>query len=127
MHFPQLCLSDADPPLRYCAEAFSPTSYTLQSSSGAMDVTPPPVVDFNCIKGYFKQTLDHFNASDSRFFKQVFWVCDKAFPDSQQDQARIGNIIVFLGNESPLGIPKQPIVFENAQRLNALVLLVEHR
>lgn len=42
-------------------------------------------------------------------------------------QARSGNIIVFLGNESPLGIPKQPIVFENAERLNALVLLVEHR
>jgi hypothetical protein len=42
-------------------------------------------------------------------------------------QAAAGNIIVFLGNESPLGIPKQPIVFENARRLNALVLLVEHR
>jgi hypothetical protein len=38
-----------------------------------------------------------------------------------------GNVIVFLGNESPLGIPRQPIVFENARRLNALVILVEHR
>lgn len=42
-------------------------------------------------------------------------------------QAEAGHIIVFLGNESPLGVPKQPIVFENAARLNALVLLVEHR
>jgi hypothetical protein len=42
-------------------------------------------------------------------------------------QKRSGNVIVFLGNESPLGIPKQPIVFENARRLNALVVLVEHR
>jgi hypothetical protein len=42
-------------------------------------------------------------------------------------QADSGNVIVFLGNESPLGIPKQPIVFENARRLNALVVLVEHR
>jgi hypothetical protein len=36
-------------------------------------------------------------------------------------------VIVFLGNESPLGVPGQPIVFENARRLNALVVLVEHR
>lgn len=42
-------------------------------------------------------------------------------------QKKSGNVIVFLGNESPLGIPKQPIVFENARRLNALVILVEHR
>jgi hypothetical protein len=42
-------------------------------------------------------------------------------------QKQDGNVIVFLGNESPLGIPKQPIVFENARRLNALVVLVEHR
>lgn len=42
-------------------------------------------------------------------------------------QKHSGNVIVFLGNESPLGIPKQPIVFENARRLNALVVLVEHR
>lgn len=42
-------------------------------------------------------------------------------------QKESGNVIVFLGNESPLGIPKQPIVFENARRLNALVILVEHR
>ena len=42
-------------------------------------------------------------------------------------QKHSGHVIVFLGNESPLGIPKQPIVFENARRLNALVVLVEHR
>lgn len=42
-------------------------------------------------------------------------------------QKHSGNVIVFLGNESPLGVPKQPIVFENARRLNALVVLVEHR
>lgn len=118
-------LCDALP--QYCAQAFNPSGSTLQSSSGATDVTPPPVVNFNCVKGFYKQTLDHFNTSDSRFFKQVFWVCDKSFPGNQQDQASSGNIIVFLGNESPLGIPKQPIVFENAERLNALVLLVEHR
>lgn len=35
--------------------------------------------------------------------------------------------MVFLGNEGPLGVPQQPIVFENARRLNALVVLVEHR
>lgn len=80
-------LSAADPP-RYCAQAFNPSGSTLQSSSGATDVTPPPVVNFNCVKGFYKQTLDHFNTSDSRFFKQVFWVCDKSFPGNQQDQVR---------------------------------------
>jgi hypothetical protein len=42
-------------------------------------------------------------------------------------QRELGNVVVFLGNEGPLGIPQQPIVFENARRLNALVVLVEHR
>lgn len=35
--------------------------------------------------------------------------------------------MVFVGAEGPLGTPGQPIVFENARRLNALVVLVEHR
>jgi hypothetical protein len=42
-------------------------------------------------------------------------------------QAQQGSIIVFLGNESPLGTPAQPIVFEQARAMNALVLQVEHR
>lgn len=42
-------------------------------------------------------------------------------------QRSAGNVVVFLGNEGPLGIPQQPIVFENARKLNALVILVEHR
>ena len=42
-------------------------------------------------------------------------------------QRSSGNVVVFLGNEGPLGVPQQPIVFENARRLNALVVLVEHR
>jgi hypothetical protein len=73
---------------RYCENAFLRTSYELQASSGAADVPPPPVVDFNCMKSIFKQTLDHFNAADTRSFKQVFWVCDSAFPDSQANQVR---------------------------------------
>jgi hypothetical protein len=40
------------------------------------------------MKSIFKQMLDHFNAADTRFFKQVFWVCDSAFPDSKTDQVR---------------------------------------
>jgi hypothetical protein len=73
---------------RYCTEAFFNTSYELLATSGAADVPPPPVVDFNCMKSIFKQTLDHYNAADTRCFKQVFWVCDSAFPDSQTDQVR---------------------------------------
>lgn len=46
---------------------------------------------------------------------------------SAEVQAQQGSIIVFLGNESPLGTPSQPIVFEQAQDMNALVLQVEHR
>ena len=42
-------------------------------------------------------------------------------------QRTAGNVVVYLGNEGALGIPQQPIVFENARRLNALVVLVEHR
>lgn len=42
-------------------------------------------------------------------------------------QRTSGNVVVFLGNEGPLGTPQQPIVFENARRLNALVVLIEHR
>jgi hypothetical protein len=42
-------------------------------------------------------------------------------------QAQQGSIIVFLGNESPLGTPSQPIVFEQARAMKALVLEVEHR
>lgn len=42
-------------------------------------------------------------------------------------QRTAGNVVVYLGNEGPLGIPQQPIVFENARRMNALVVLVEHR
>lgn len=46
---------------------------------------------------------------------------------SAKVQAQQGTIIVFLGNESPLGTPSQPIVFEQARDMNALVLQVEHR
>jgi hypothetical protein len=64
------------------------SGYELLATSGAADASPPPVVEFNCLKSIFKQTLDHFNAADTRFFKQVFWVCDSAFPDSQAEQER---------------------------------------
>lgn len=42
-------------------------------------------------------------------------------------QEASGTVLVFLGNESPLDTPQQPIIFENADRHNALVILVEHR
>ncbi|KAF8060566.1 hypothetical protein HT031_004743 [Scenedesmus sp. PABB004] len=88
----------------------------------------------------FAQPLDHANASDGRRFNQTYWTCDAAWrrggpaSDAQPPRPRPPlvrapgrHVLVFLGNESPLGLPGQPIVFENAARLNALVLLVEHR
>jgi hypothetical protein len=48
-------------------------------------------------------------------------------PPPTHTQRDNGTLIVFLGNEGTLGIPKQPIVFENAERMQALVILVEHR
>lgn len=42
-------------------------------------------------------------------------------------QESSGTVLVFLGNESPLDVPQQPIIFENADKHNALVILVEHR
>jgi hypothetical protein len=89
-------------------------------------------VELNCQKRTFTQQLDHFkNSSSSRSngstFKQVYWVCDDAWPKSKAAQREVGHIIFFLGNESPLGVPRQPIVFENARRMHALVVELEHR
>jgi hypothetical protein len=42
-------------------------------------------------------------------------------------QARHGNVVVFLGGEGPLSRPQRPIIFENAKRLHALVIQIEHR
>jgi hypothetical protein len=68
-------------------------------------------------------------AAGPKTFKQVYWVCDGTWPKaaSAAEQAASSSLLVFLGNESPLGVPSQPIVFESARRLGALVLLVEHR
>ncbi|WIA34501.1 hypothetical protein OEZ86_012824 [Tetradesmus obliquus] len=76
---------------------------------------------------HFEQQLDHFNSSEARTWRQVYWVCGDAFPKTAQEQEESGVIYMFLGNESPLGTPQQPIVFENARRQRALVVLVEHR
>eukprot|EP00878_Enallax_costatus_P031859 GHUV01034914.1.p1 GENE.GHUV01034914.1~~GHUV01034914.1.p1 ORF type:complete len:239 (+),score=60.52 GHUV01034914.1:767-1483(+) len=113
---------------RYCDNIFgSGSKYTLSATSGSHQVSPPPVVEFNCTKSTYSQQLDHFSDTESRVFDQVYWVCDAAWPTSHHKQVKHGHVIVFLGNEGPLGVPKQPIVFENARRLNALVILVEHR
>eukprot|EP00775_Hariotina_reticulata_P006013 gene6013-6251_t len=129
----------------YCDQAFAPkhdgstavathhslggpqTAYVLTATSGDADPELPPVLQYNCKRHAFDQQLDHFNHKSQQTFKQVYWTCDSAWPHSKRLQAEAGHVIVFLGNESPLGAPRQPIVFENAARLHALVLLVEHR
>eukprot|EP00882_Tetradesmus_deserticola_P008518 GHRQ01008981.1.p1 GENE.GHRQ01008981.1~~GHRQ01008981.1.p1 ORF type:complete len:479 (+),score=114.98 GHRQ01008981.1:999-2435(+) len=115
-------------PYRYCHEAFPKDGgYSLTGSKAQSSPPLPPALDFNCRKCYFDQALDHFDNTDQRSFQQTYWVCDDAWPQSAKMQGSQGNIIVFLGNESPLGTPSQPIVFEQARQLHALVVEVEHR
>uniref|UniRef100_A0A383WGA6 Serine carboxypeptidase S28-domain-containing protein n=1 Tax=Tetradesmus obliquus TaxID=3088 RepID=A0A383WGA6_TETOB len=111
----------------YCTHAFPSSRLQLQSTSSDADAPLVPVLDYSCVQSSFEQQLDHFNSSERRSWQQVYWVCDDAFPKTAQEQEESGVIYVFLGNESPLGTPRQPIVFENARRHRALVVLVEHR
>uniref|UniRef100_A0A383VGH4 Serine carboxypeptidase S28 n=1 Tax=Tetradesmus obliquus TaxID=3088 RepID=A0A383VGH4_TETOB len=112
----------------YCAKVFGPPSeYVLLSTGGDASPPTPIIQEFNCVQEYLQQRLDHFSSSDSRRFKQMYWVCDGAWPKSKSAQARHGNVVVFLGGEGPLSRPQRPIIFENAKRLHALVIQVEHR
>ncbi|KAF8058366.1 hypothetical protein HT031_005684 [Scenedesmus sp. PABB004] len=120
-------LCDALP--TYCAAAFNASAgYTLASASAVRDALPAVPEQFNCVAANFSQRLDHFDAANTQRFNQLYYVCDATWPKgSKREQAARGNVIVFLGNETPLSKPQQPIIFENARRLNALVVLVEHR
>jgi hypothetical protein len=72
---------------RYCDEAFPVDGGYILTATGAHGSPPlPPVLDFNCRKRHFDQTLDHFGQSDQRRFKQTFWVCDSAWPQSTRKQ-----------------------------------------
>lgn len=87
-----------------------------------------PAQAFDCQWRNFTQTLDHFNASDSRTFQQQMVVCPGAWPAAAAAQAATGSLIFFLGNEAPLpNPPSQPIIFENAARMGALIVQLEHR
>lgn len=101
--------------------------YRLEATSGDANASLPPVLDFQCSQQSFTQRLDHFSSSDTRTWQQVYWICNDAFPTTAAEQQQSGVIYVFLGNEAPLGTPRQPICFENARRHHALVVLVEHR
>eukprot|EP00775_Hariotina_reticulata_P008145 gene8145-8338_t len=105
-------------------------SYTLAATSGSADPPLPPVLDFHCLKRWMLQPVDHFAAGGkhgSRTWQQVVWVCDATWPSSPDQQEKQGNIIIFAGGEGPLGVPSRPLLFESARRLQALVILVEHR
>jgi hypothetical protein len=59
----------------YCAEVFGAASaYALVSTAGDANPPTPIVQEFNCLKRYFQQRLDHFSNSDNRRFKQLYWV-----------------------------------------------------
>ncbi|KAI9011691.1 serine carboxypeptidase S28-domain-containing protein [Hyaloraphidium curvatum] len=88
---------------------------------------PQPYLDANCTVFNFTQRIDHFNARDERTFAQRVYVCDAYFPRDPAAAAKQGNLLVFLGNETPLNSITQPIVFENLQRMRALLVEVEHR
>ncbi|KAI9013663.1 serine carboxypeptidase S28-domain-containing protein [Hyaloraphidium curvatum] len=91
------------------------------------DGLPQPYIDANCTVGNVTQRIDHFNTSDARTFNQRVYVCDAYFPRTTAEAASNGSVIVFLGNESPLNNIVQPIVFENAARMRALIVEIEHR
>ena len=55
-----------------------------------------------------------------------YYICDAAWP-KDPSQIQDSSLIFFLGNELPLTLPQQPIVFENARRLNSLVVELEVR
>lgn len=75
---------------RYCEKAFPKSSgYSLTASSAQRSPPLPPVLDFNCQKRHFDQTLDHFDRADQRSFKQTYWVCNDAWPQSAKKQVRM--------------------------------------
>lgn len=60
---------------RYCAKVFGPPSeYVLLSTGGDASPPTPMIQEFNCVQEYLQQRLDHFSSSDSRRFKQMYWV-----------------------------------------------------
>jgi len=98
-------------------------------TAAAPSPAPTTLYDqFGCQTFNFTQSLDHFSTANSnQTFNQTYVVCNAAFPTTPEVQAAQGTIIFFLGNEGPLGTPQQPIVFENAARMHALVIELEHR
>ena len=86
-----------------------------------------PYDSLKCQMRNFTQVLDHFNPAEESTFSQRYYVCPAAFPSDKSQAASEGNVILFLGNEGPLDNPSQPIVFENAARMKALVIQVEVR
>lgn len=110
------------------ALAAAPHHPTALASAAATARSPTnPFVEFECSWRNFTQQLDHFNPLDARTFAQRYVVCPGSWPSDPEAQAQVGTIILFLGNESPLDEPRQPIVFENAARMHALVVEVDHR
>jgi hypothetical protein len=51
-----------------------PSEYLLVSTAGDANPPTPIIQEFNCVKKYFQQQLDHFSSSDNRKFKQLYWV-----------------------------------------------------
>ncbi|KAF6255587.1 serine carboxypeptidase S28-domain-containing protein [Scenedesmus sp. NREL 46B-D3] len=100
----------------YCAEVFGAASeYVLESTSGDANPHTPIIQEFNCVKKYFQQRLDHFSSNDIRRFKQLYWVCDGAWPTSKAAQARHGNVVVYYGESMPFELPDNATQLPTAQ------------
>lgn len=114
----------ADYHITLAARKKSDTARHLEEPSASL---PTPYEELTCEMRNFTQLLDHFSATETRSFSQRYYICPGAFPSDATKRNAEGNVIVFLGNESPLTKPLQPIVFENAARMKALIVQVEVR
>jgi len=88
--------------------------------SSASDPSPPPN-----IVGFFKQTLDHFNSSDTRTFQQKYLIYSKHWEAAGKPDL----IFAGMGGEAPVrgGYDHDRMMFDFAETVGALVIFPEHR
>ena len=73
---------------------------------------------------WFEQKLDHFNSSDTRTWKQRYFVNDTNWDRSY------GPVFLMLGGEGeadPIWLAINTDMMRNADKFKALAVMIEHR
>lgn len=68
-----------------------------KGSSSDAAAAPLPVLDFGCMQRSFEQQLDHFNSSEARTWRQVYWVCGDAQDSTGAGETALRARSVFEG------------------------------